>query len=309
MQNKQQFFCTLSSDCDETNSSSQVVLHEEEGSKNMSIMDRRLRRCKQLSQQEVKEHLERYKNGDEESKEILINSCWRTCKSVVRKNRCSTISDKDLFQECMMNVMKVLDTYDINKGVKFYTYVFSVVQTEVRRYINNNKRNVRISTGSTEQIIKMRKVQEYLFQELERDPTPEEISDKLDGISVERVTDLLMMSEGEVSLEYEIDEDSTPLYTIIEDKNSPNPENYEVPLEVPVLVSELIELPCINDRERDVLKYYYGLYDGKTWSYKEIGEKFQISIERVRQIKNKGIEKLQKMVKTDPYYSEIVLNF
>ncbi len=234
----------------------------------------------------------RIEEGDLEAKDILITSNLRLVVSIAKKYVGRGMLFLDLIQEGNMGLVKAVEKFDYTKGFKFSTYATWWIRQAITRAIADQARTIRIPVHMVETINKLTRVQRQLVQELGRDPSAEEISARLDGISPEKVREIQKIAMEPVSLETPIgEEDDSHLGDFIEDKHAMLPDEYAnnqmMKEEINSALSELTE------REERVLRLRFGLDDGKTRTLEEVGKEFDVTRERIRQIEVKAIKKLK----------------
>lgn len=274
-----------------------VVLDDEDLTKDVNINDpvrmylKEIGRISLLTTEEEMNLSIRAADGDEEARNVLAESNLRLVVSIAKRYVGRGLLFLDLIQEGNIGLMKAVEKFDFGKGFKFSTYATWWIRQAITRALADQARTIRVPVHMVETINKMARIQRQMTLELNREPSEEELAKKM-GISVEKVREVIKISQDPVSLETPIgEEDDSHLGDFIKDESSLSPEEYATN---EILKEEIKSvLSTLQPREQQVLKLRFGLIDGTSYTLEEVGKRFNVTRERIRQIEAKALRKLR----------------
>jgi RNA polymerase primary sigma factor len=274
-----------------------VILNDSEITKDVNINDpvrmylKEIGRIPLLSAEEELALSVRVANEEEEAKNRLAESNLRLVVSIAKRYVGRGLLFLDLIQEGNIGLMKAVDKFDYDKGYKFSTYATWWIRQAITRALADQARTIRVPVHMVETINKMARIQRQLTLELNREPSEEEIAKKM-GITVEKVREVIKISQDPVSLETPIgEEDDSHLGDFVKDINAMTPEEYATNEILKEEIKSVLE--TLQEREQEVLELRFGLIDGTSHTLEEVGKKFNVTRERIRQIEAKALRKLR----------------
>ena len=260
-------------------------------SEELEMWMRQTRRAQLLTPEQEVDLARKVQAGDMYAKKVLIESNLRLVVSIAKKYNARGIPLADLIQEGNLGLIRAVEKFDWRKGFRFSTYATWWIRRAIARAIINQGRTIRIPVYVAELINKVVKTASRLQQELQREPTEEEISQEV-GLSIDRVREMMRVAVEPISLETPVGEkDNSSIGDFVHSTNMPNPGDVTWTL----IRREEIDgiLGRLTSRERDVVRLRFGLDDGRSRTLEEVGSELNVTRERVRQIELRAMKKLR----------------
>lgn len=274
-----------------------IILSNEEITRDININDpvrmylKEIGRISLLNSKEEMDLSVRVSTGDEEAKKVLAESNLRLVVSIAKRYVGRGLLFLDLIQEGNIGLMKAVEKFDYDKGFKFSTYATWWIRQAITRALADQARTIRVPVHMVETINKMARIQRQMTLELNREPTEDELAKKM-GISPEKVREVMKISQDPVSLDTPIgEEEDSHFGDFVPDKSNLSPEEYATNEILKEQIKEVLK--TLQKREQEVLELRFGLLDGTCYTLEEVGKRFNVTRERIRQIEAKALRKLR----------------
>jgi RNA polymerase primary sigma factor len=281
-------------DSDEELANSQAVyLDDDIADDSVRLYLREIGKIPLLSADEELELAKKVVAGDKRAKEKMAEANMRLVVSIAKRYVGRGLDLLDLIQEGNTGLLRAVEKFDPDKGFKFSTYATWWIRQAITRAIADQARTIRIPVHMVETINKLLRTQRRLTQELNREPSNEEIAQAMD-IDVDKVEHIMKIKQDISSLDASIrdDEEDSVLADFIEDEDTISPEESATGQLLKEHVKEM--LSALTEREQKILRLRFGLEDGKSHTLEEVGQEFSVTRERIRQIEAKALAKIRK---------------
>jgi RNA polymerase primary sigma factor len=265
-----------------------------DGDTSIRLYLREIGQVKLLTPQEEIELAAKIKKGDKKAREHMIKANLRLVVKIARDYEGIGLPLLDLISEGNIGLMKAVERFDPKKGGKLSTYGSWWIKQSIKRALANQSKTIRLPVHLVDKISRMRRTAMKLQEDLGREPTDEELAAEL-GTTAARVAQMRTASIRPASLDAPVgDDDSNNFSEIVEDERAVNPYDELEDKTVVNMLQDMVK--HLDDREATILRYRFGLDGGTEKTLEEVGEKFGVTRERVRQIQNLALRKLRKMI-------------
>jgi RNA polymerase primary sigma factor len=278
---------------EETTTTQAVYLDDDVADDSVRLYLREIGKIPLLSAEEELALAQRVVAGDKKAKDQMAEANMRLVVSIAKRYVGRGLDLLDLIQEGNTGLLRAVEKFDPDKGFKFSTYATWWIRQAITRAIADQARTIRIPVHMVETINKLLRTQRRLTQELNREPTNEEIANEME-IDVDKVEHIMKIKQDISSLDASIrdDEEDSVLADFIEDEDTISPEESATGQLLKEQVKDM--LGALTEREQKILKLRFGLEDGKSHTLEEVGQEFSVTRERIRQIEAKALAKLRK---------------